>query len=127
MKDPGASMNRVEFFTRLTTWLLAVLAAAAVIFSYVGTIQLQQEISQERAIIRCQLQYDTEFRRAVAVRDEAHTAIRKAQAELLEAAAVPGDTDPQILQRNIATLKAANEIIENHPLPPVNFCDGALK
>lgn len=118
-------MNKDLFFKALT-YLIMLLAAAAVVFSYVGTLQLQTEVSRQQAVVRCQLTYANEFQKAIAVRDNANMVIREAQITLLKAAAGSGDTDPEIIRENIQALEQANQFIRSHPLPRINFCDGAF-
>lgn len=118
-------MNRDLVFKALT-YLILLLAAVAVMFAYIGTLQLQAEVSRQQAVVRCQLVYANEFQEAIAVRDNANRVIRTAQITLLRAAASPGNTDPRIIKINIIALERANDVILSNPLPAVNFCDGAF-
>lgn len=117
-------MSKDLFFKGLT-YLIMLLAATAVMFAYIGTLQLQTEVTRQQAIVRCQLVHANEFQQAIAVRDMANHAIREAQINLLEEAASTEETDPAVYRENILALKRANEIILSNPLPRVNYCEGA--
>lgn len=116
-------MSKDLFFKGLT-YLIMLLAAAAVMFAYIGTLQLQTEVMRQQSVVRCQLVHANEFQEAIATRDNANRVIREAQISLLEEAVSTENTDAATIQENILALKRANDVILAHPLPRVNFCDG---
>lgn len=116
-------MTRDALFKTLTYFIM-LLAAAVVVLSYIGTLQLQTEVTRQQAVVRCQLVYANEFQKAISVRDQANRVIRESQIELLKAATSQDNTDLALFVKNIESLERANATIKANPLPRVNFCDG---
>jgi hypothetical protein len=107
---------------RVLAGLLIALAALAVIASYAGTVALQRDIAQHRAVMACYSAYNTTVREALVARDRAARIEREAQRALLTAAAEPGPIEPAVIDEYLDALVEADALRAEYPLPVNNFC-----